>query len=67
TQHPMIMSANEDYLSWEKMKDYLDQLLIAVAEDDYARVRKILMETVNGYAPDGDIVDWSYQQRHRNP
>ncbi|MDG6404389.1 polysaccharide biosynthesis protein, partial [Pseudomonas quasicaspiana] len=31
TQHPMIMSANEDYLSWEKMKDYLDQLLIAVA------------------------------------
>lgn len=67
TQHPMIMSANEDYLSWERMKDYLDQLLIAVAEDDYTRVRKILMETVNGYAPDGDIVDWSYQQRHRNP
>lgn len=67
TQHPMIMSAKEDYLSWDAMKDYLEQLLVAVEADDYLQVRQILMDTVHGYVPDGDIVDWSYQQQHRTP
>jgi len=40
---------------------------IAVDHDDYARVRQILRETVSGYTPDGDIVDWIYQQRRLEP
>ncbi|MCY1391248.1 UDP-N-acetyl-alpha-D-glucosamine C6 dehydratase [compost metagenome] len=63
TQHPMIMSAHEDYLPWDELKDRLAQLLSAVSTDDYARVRQLLRETVNGYTPEGDIVDWIYQQR----
>jgi len=67
TRHPMIMSANEDLLPWETLKERLHQLLAALEVDDYARVRVMLRETVAGYAPDGEIVDWIYQQRRLDP
>ncbi|WP_460137599.1 polysaccharide biosynthesis protein [Pseudomonas sp. S1_E04] len=67
TQHPMIMSANEDHLSWETLKAKLTELLAAVDEDDYTRVRQLLRDTVSGYSPDGEIVDWIYQQRRLEP
>ncbi|PKF71159.1 hypothetical protein CW360_09360 [Pseudomonas fluvialis] len=64
TEHPMIMRAHEEHLDWETFKRCLAQLLAAVEADDYARVRQLLRETVNGYAPDGEIVDWIHLQRH---
>lgn len=67
TGHPMIMSADEDYLPWETLKEKLAQLLNAVGNDDYDKVRKLLRETVSGYAPDGEIVDWMHQQRNQMP
>ena len=63
TDHPMIMSANEDYIPWEQLKLKLKELNSAVAKDDYSSVRQLLRETVSGYSPDGEIVDWIYQQR----
>ena len=67
TQHPMIMSANEDHLPWDVLKGRLRELLTAVDEDDYSRVRQLLRDTVSGYTPDGEIVDWIYQQRRLEP
>ncbi|AZE54130.1 nucleotide sugar epimerase/dehydratase WbpM [Pseudomonas synxantha] len=67
TQHPMIMSANEDFISWDTLRLKLADLLSAVDEDDYGRVRQLLRDTVSGYAPDGEIVDWIYQQRRLEP
>ncbi len=67
TEHPMIMSANEDHLSWDVLKSRLSDLLSAVDQDDYTRVRQLLRETVSGYTPDGEIVDWIYQQRRLEP
>jgi FlaA1/EpsC-like NDP-sugar epimerase len=67
TPHPMIMSANEDHLEWDVLKARLSDLLSAVDQDDYSRVRQILRETVSGYTPDGEIVDWIYQQRRLEP
>ncbi|MCP5972860.1 polysaccharide biosynthesis protein, partial [Klebsiella pneumoniae] len=67
TQHPMIMSANEDFISWDALRLKLADLLSAVDEDDYGRVRQLLRDTVSGYAPDGEIVDWIYQQRRLEP
>lgn len=67
TQHPMIMSAHEDHMSWEVLKRCLTRLLDAVEDDDYNRVRLILRETVSGYAPDGEIVDWLHQERRQDP
>lgn len=67
TEHPMIMSANEDYIPWDNLKAKLVELNSAVVADDYTRVRQLLRETVSGYSPDGDIVDWFYQQRRLEP
>ncbi|QUE90229.1 polysaccharide biosynthesis protein [Pseudomonas sp. SCA2728.1_7] len=67
TPHPMIMTASEDHLPWDVLKGRLSDLLIAVEKDDYARVRQLLRETVSGYTPDGEIVDWIYQQRRLEP
>ncbi|WP_414708600.1 polysaccharide biosynthesis protein [Pseudomonas sp. UBA6753] len=63
TQHPMIMSANEDYVSWDALKECLDSLIRALADEDFNRVRQMLRELVSGYSPEGEIVDWFYQQR----
>lgn len=67
TPHPMIMTATEDYLSWDVLKLKLGELLAAVERDDYSQVRHLLRETVSGYNPDGEIVDWIYQQRRLEP
>lgn len=67
TQHPMIMSANEDFLSWELLKVKLTGLLAALDADDYSKVRELLRDTVSGYSPDSEIVDWVYQQRRLEP
>lgn len=67
TKHPMIMTASEDYLAWDELKERLSELLKAVSEDDFTRVRQLLRETVSGYSPDGEIVDWVFQQRRSEP
>ncbi|MHA6493807.1 polysaccharide biosynthesis protein [Pseudomonas borbori] len=67
TDHPMIMRANEDHVPWEDFKVVLTELLAAVEQDDYDRVRKLLRETVAGYKPEGEIVDWIHQQRRLEP
>lgn len=63
TDHPMIMRANEEHLPWEELKTVIERLLDAVERDDYRVVRQILRETVNGYSPQEEIVDWIHQQR----
>jgi FlaA1/EpsC-like NDP-sugar epimerase len=63
TEHPMIMRANEAHLPWAEFKLALEDLLAAVAQDDYVRVRQLLRETVSGYAPEGEIVDWIHSRQ----
>ena len=62
TEHPMIMRANEAHLPWAEFKAALEQLMLAVEQDDYVRVRQLLRETVSGYAPEGEIVDWIHSR-----
>jgi len=67
TDHPMIMSALEDAMGWDALKSGLQSLLDALETDDYVRVRYVLRELVNGYAPADDIVDWKHLQQRRDP
>jgi FlaA1/EpsC-like NDP-sugar epimerase len=67
TEHPMIMRASEEHLPWDSFKRVLGDLLTAVERDDYDRVRQLLRETVSGYKPEGEIVDWIHQQRRIEP
>lgn len=64
TQHPRIMKAHEMYLSWPKIKMKLDELSAAVDLDDVIQIRRILQETVNGYQPSCEVVDWLYLGRN---
>ncbi|MBX9914732.1 MAG: polysaccharide biosynthesis protein [Pseudomonadaceae bacterium] len=65
TEHSMIMRANEACLPWAEFKLALEQLMAAVERDDYVRVRQLLRETVSGYAPEGEIVDWIHSRQGR--
>ncbi|SNR90812.1 polysaccharide biosynthesis protein [Pseudomonas segetis] len=67
TEHPMIMRASEEHLAWDDFRQVLNELVSSVAADDYGRVRQLLRETVSGYKPDGEIVDWIHQQRRLEP
>lgn len=67
TDHSMIMRADEEHLPWDSLKSVLAALLEAVQQDDYAKVRQLLRETVSGYTPEGEIVDWIHQQRRIEP
>ena len=67
TEHPMIMRANEEHLPWEQFKVRLSELLDAVGRDDYERVRQLLRETVSGYKPEGEIVDWIHMKHRSEP
>jgi FlaA1/EpsC-like NDP-sugar epimerase len=67
TEHPMIQRANEEHLPWNLFKVLLEDLLDAVERDDYDHVRHLLRESVSGYRPEGEIVDWVHAQRQREP
>lgn len=66
TLHPMIMTASEDYLSWESLRGALSSLSLAIEEEDFTKVRQLLRELVSGYCPQGEIVDWVHQQRRQD-
>lgn len=63
TEHPMIMRAQEKQLSWEVLKGSLSELATAIKADNYSEVRKLFFSLVDGYKPDGGIVDLIHQQR----
>ncbi|WP_411959327.1 polysaccharide biosynthesis protein [Pseudomonas sp. s4] len=67
TRHPMIMCANEDYLQWDKLRQSLEALMAAIASDDFKMVRQLLRDTVSGYTPGGEIVDWLYERQRLEP
>lgn len=66
TPHSMIMCATEEHLGWEVLKAKLNELLSCIERDDFTRIRQLLRELVSGYTPEGEIVDWIYQQRRLN-
>ena len=62
TEHPMIMRASEEYLPWHELCAVLRRLLILAECGECEDMRQVLLETVNGYQPQSDIVDWVYLQ-----
>lgn len=58
TQHPRIMQAHEEFLSWEHLQVKLEELNGAVSLNNVPAIRGLLQELVSGYEPNGDVVDW---------
>lgn len=67
TNHPMILQAQEEFMGWEVLKSLMDRMVEALGAGDYDKVRQLLREHVNGYAPEGEIVDWMHVQRRTEP
>ena len=58
TQHPRIMKAQEQFLSWPQLQDKLNALSMAVGANDVPVIRALLQQLVSGYQPSGEVVDW---------
>ena len=58
TVHPRIMMAQEVHLAPNKMRAVLKDLQYALDKNSYASVRQILIDAVDGYKPDGEVVDF---------
>ena len=63
TNHPSIMCAQEEELSWVQIKTYLQELTTASCFYDQKKIRSILLESVKGFAPQCDIEDIVYKNR----
>lgn len=63
TDHPMIMRAIEHRLSWPKMQQILNELLVALASFDCHSALALLAESVAEYEADADIRDYVWTRK----
>ena len=57
TVHPRILKAREDFVPWEQFRGDIDRLREAVAANDTATLRGILLKNVSGFTPDAQDSD----------
>ena len=55
TDHPRILKAHEDMLSWAQLREWLERLDETLTRRDYDATRAILRQLVSGYAPQDDL------------
>ena len=65
TGHQLIMSAEEDSLSWTEIELFLEQFNLAVESNDVEKSRDLLLEAVNGYIPQCDVADLVFGQNKK--
>ncbi len=63
TEHSMIMRADEAFLPWDELRGVLQELLSAAEQGDCTLIRQLLRQTVDGYTPQGEVVDWVFNQQ----
>ena len=63
TDHPMIMRAIEHRLSWPKMEQILNDLLVALASFDCHSALELLSVSVAEYQADMDIRDYVWTRK----
>ncbi|WP_416545670.1 polysaccharide biosynthesis protein [Limnohabitans sp. DCL3] len=65
TQHPLIMKAHEQHLSWPQLESKLNILSMATGVNDVPVIRALLKDLVSGYQPSGEVVDWVHMALER--
>jgi len=61
TEHPMIMKAQEDRLSWQELNKVLEQMQTALDNCDQSKLRELLVKIVPGFKPQCGIEDILYR------
>lgn len=59
----MIMRASEHYLTWEPLQSVVKELFYAAEQGDCIIIRQLLRQVVDGYVPQGKIVDLLFNQK----
>jgi FlaA1/EpsC-like NDP-sugar epimerase len=67
TDHPRIMRAVEHSLPWERVRQLLDDLLIALSSFDCRRAMTRLTDAVAEYQPDSKIEDYMWTRKSMAP
>lgn len=62
TEHPKIMRAEEDALSWAELEVLIQRLQAACKRMDLHQIREILMEAVDGFEPKEVATDPLWEQ-----
>ena len=65
TEHGKIYRADEDFINWKKLKEYLDMLRKVESSSDHKELRNIFKQTVSGYKPEKEILDVIYLQQSK--
>ena len=61
TDNPLILRAEEEMISWDKLKLILEDLEKETSTCNQDKIRKLLMQLVPGYKPEKKIVDILYK------
>jgi FlaA1/EpsC-like NDP-sugar epimerase len=67
TDHPMIMKAEETYIEWGELSEILAKMEAAIAKGDPEVLRDLLLKSLEGYKPQGDIADWLWLAKKQKP
>lgn len=68
TEHPMILRAYEEGLSWMVIQRHLDKLLAATNSSDCGEIQQVLLSGINGYKPACErIEDLVWKRRVTTP
>lgn len=69
TEHPKILRAEEETLSWERLETLLVRLEQACGEFDLEEIQLVLKEAVDGFDPKEEVIDplWNTQREHSLP
>jgi FlaA1/EpsC-like NDP-sugar epimerase len=62
TQHPKIMRAAEEKISWEQLLIYKSSFEEAIENFETKKIKSLLEEVVSGYSAEKDIVDAVWNQ-----
>jgi len=66
TQHPRIMKAHEELITWSELEPKINSLHVAAQSGDVEMIRSLMQNIVKGYLPDQEIVDSIYREQIRN-
>ncbi len=62
TENPRIMRAKEESLEWVELKVILDELRVAINENNYLKLRELLVQAVPLFKPQCDVMDILYKK-----
>ncbi|MEQ9021262.1 MAG: hypothetical protein RLN82_00705, partial [Pseudomonadales bacterium] len=66
TEHPKIMRAEEDNLTWEELEPLLQRLQKACQKIDLQEIRAVLIEAVDGFEPKEEASDPLWEIHYSN-